>query len=142
MSTTSYGGLRSDRFQDGEAPIRLDVLSARRQDGRVRVDLTMEATEVDTSWKSLNARLPADVASSDEPPVGTSLVDPATGIASFTLADDAGGCLCTRAVVAGSDAVAGQTYHFWAYYPAPPEGVTSVDLQMGTFGRLQDVPLS
>lgn len=142
LSTTSYGGLFANQLQDGEAPIRLDVMSARREDGRVRVDLAMEATEVDAAWKALSFRFPANPASADESPVGTSLVDPATGVASFVLADEEERCLCTRALSAGREAVAGQTYHFWAYYPAPPEGVDGVDLQMGSFGRLQDVPLS
>lgn len=142
LSTTSYGGLFSDQLQDGEAPICLDVLSARRQDGRVRVDLALEATDVDAAWKALNFRLPADPHGVDESPVGTSLVDPATGTASFTLADDEERCLCTLAVQTGGDAVAGQTYHHWAHYPAPPEGVERVELQMGSFGRLQGVPLS
>lgn len=139
LSTSTYGA--RDELTEGRPPARLDVRSVRREGERVRVDSTVTAIGPEVGWGGGNSRFVTDLRGASESLLVTSVLDPATGVASFTLADQDGTCLCTRNLYTGSMGV-GETRWLWAYYPAPPEGVTGVDLQMGTFGRLQDVPLS
>lgn len=142
LSTSTYSILTRERLIDGRDPMRLDVRSARREGDRLRVDLTMAALTGRQVWAAGRPRMPADdpgfAATSL---IGSALVDPATGVAGHALVDDAGRCLCSRSV-GNSSLLLGETYHFWAYYPAPPAGASTVDLEVGSFGRLEGVPVS
>lgn len=139
LSTSTYGPL--DELTGGMPAARLDVRSARREGGQVRVDLTVTALDPEVAWGSGESRLVTSNRGGSESLLATSVLDPSTGITSFALADEGGTCLCTRNLDTGQMEL-GETRSLWVFYPAPPEGVRSVDLQMGSFGRLQGVPIS
>lgn len=128
----------------GDAAIRLDVTALRRLgDGRVRLDATVTPVGASAPWGGAKPRLPINTqrAAANETLLGTSLLDRDGGVAYRPLRTDDGYCLCTRDLGAGEMAPKTR-YALWAYYPAPPAGVGSMDLEAGSFGRLEGVPLS
>ncbi|MFE6894214.1 hypothetical protein [Streptomyces sp. NPDC057694] len=110
--------------------ITLTVTSAKRdQGGYVTVSGTVtngtSGIWLATEWKSDESELQGNAASM----AGASLVDQAGKKRYLVLRDTQGRCLCTK-FQGGIDQ--GKTSDWFVQFPAPPEGTTSVQLQVPT----------
>ncbi|QEV19912.1 hypothetical protein [Streptomyces alboniger] len=113
----------------GESGLTLKVTSAKRDDGGF---LTVEGTVtngsgkawVAASWRGDERELTKNGGSM----AGASLVDAAGKKKYLILRDTQGRCLCTRFT---GGVLSGQSVDWFAQFPAPPEGTTKVDFQVG-----------
>ena len=71
---------------------------------------------------------------------GVSLIDLSQNLRYLVLVDAEGDCLCTETTT-DAELVPDQTRVFEARFPAPPASTTTVDVQVGPFGTVHDVPL-
>ncbi|GAA2242710.1 hypothetical protein GCM10010145_06280 [Streptomyces ruber] len=111
--------------------IRLSVTSAHRdQGGYVTVSGTVTNSGGDffpaADWRGDERELNKNGASL----AGASLVDGQGKKKYLVLRDTQGRCLCTK--FEGGGVESGATTEWYAQFPAPPEGTTAVDFQVGT----------
>lgn len=114
----------------GENGLTLTVTSAQRDDGGF---VTVEGTVVNNTGE---AWVPAnwlgdekELAKNGASIAGANLVDQSGRKRYLVLRDTSGRCLCTK-FTGGVDE--GATAQWFAQFPAPPEGTTSVDFQVGS----------
>ncbi|MFG2500295.1 hypothetical protein ACGFSB_19040 [Streptomyces sp. NPDC048441] len=113
----------------GEGGLTLKVTSAKRDEGGF---LTVEGTVtnggskawVAASWRGDERELTKNGGSI----AGASLVDTEGKKKYLILRDTEGRCLCTRFT---GGVLSGQSVDWFAQFPAPPEGTSKVDFQVG-----------
>lgn len=69
-----------------------------------------------------------------------SLVDLTNNLRYNVIRDTDGQCLCTE-ISSSSDLNKGESLVLDAVFPAPPASVTNIDVQLGSFGVVTDVPI-
>lgn len=138
------GSLASAALYVRDGIIRADVMEARRVEGdMVLLRVRFAALEGHAEWGG-NVRVlgqnPYHYAT-NETLANVILRDPATGMGYHTLDEGDGYCLCTRDIGMG-EVYQDPPFFLWGYFPAPPDGVSRVDIELGQFGLLRGVPLS
>jgi hypothetical protein len=78
---------------------------------------------------------------SNESMANVILRDPASGLRYHVLDEGDGYCLGTRDIGMG-EVFQTPPFVLWGYFPAPPQDVTEVDVELGRFGLLRGIPLS
>lgn len=114
----------------GENGLTLAVTSAQRDEGGF---VTVEGTVTNNTgeaWVAANwLGDERELAKNGGSIAGANLIDQTGKKKYLILRDTSGRCLCTQ-FTGGVDE--GQTVQWFAQFPAPPEGTTSVDFQVGS----------
>lgn len=114
----------------GENGLTLAVTSAQRDEGGF---VTVEGTVTNNTgqaWVAANWRGDEqELIKNGSSIAGASLIDQTGKKKYLVLRDTSGRCLCTQFTGGVNE---GQTVQWFAQFPAPPEGTTSVDFQVGS----------
>lgn len=134
----SAEGYGIDDESGADIPLRIDVLALEPASN----DTVLLRFAVTNTSETLNLpvgnAMGAGVLQDDVS--GVSLIDLSQNLRYLVLVDDDGNCLCTETET-DAQLVPGQTREFEARFPAPPASTTAVDVQVGPFGTVHDVPL-
>lgn len=134
----SAEGYGIDDSSGADIPLRIDVLALDSASN----DTVLLRFAVTNTSETLNLpvgnAMGAGVLQDDVS--GVSLIDLSQNLRYLVLVDEDGNCLCTETET-DAELVPGQTREFEARFPAPPASTTAVDVQVGPFGTVHDVPL-
>ncbi len=134
-STEGYG---IDDTSGADIPLRIDIVALEPASN----DTVLLRFAVTNTSETLNLpvgnAMGAGVLQDDVS--GVSLIDLSQNLRYLVLVDDDSNCLCTETET-NAQLVPGQTREFEARFPAPPASTTAVDVQVGPFGTVHDVPL-
>jgi outer membrane protein OmpA-like peptidoglycan-associated protein len=138
------GSLASAVLTVRNGTIRADVIEARRIGGNmVLLRVRFAALDGHAEWGGSVRVLgenPYNYAT-NETMANVILRDPATGMRYHVLDEGDGYCLGTRSIGMG-EIFQDPPFILWGYFPALPNGVGRVDIELGRFGLLRGVPLS
>lgn len=134
----SAEGYGIDDSSGADIPLRIDVLALESASN----DTVLLRFAVTNTSETLNLpvgnTMGAGVLQDDVS--GVSLIDLSQNLRYLVLVDEDSNCLCTETQT-DAELVPGQTREFEARFPAPPASTTAVDVQVGPFGTVHDVPL-
>lgn len=121
---------------EGEDPgVRVDVTQLKRDSGGT---VTLKFTLVNDSDKDLG--MTYYMTESDNSSVsGVHLVDAVGKKKYFVLRDAENVCICSKSI---GTVEAKTSANYWAKFPAPPETVEKISVEIYHFGPLDDVPIS
>ena len=143
--TPPAGSLASAGLAVRDGTIRADVMRAERIAGQaVLVEIRFASTgSAPAEWGGNVGVLGPNPYhdATNETMANVVIRDPKTGTGYHPLDEGDGFCLGTREIGDGS-VYPDPPFTLWAYYPAPPASVGSIDLELGRFGLVRGVVLS
>lgn len=132
--------LASATGADGDDALRLDLNAVRRK-GKT-ISITFGVTPTDSKWQvsQFFSGPDREDVESTHTLAGISVIDTANGRRYPVLFDENGECACDSDL-SGRFIDAGETGRFSAITGAPPEDVTTVDVQIPGFGTFSDISI-
>lgn len=140
MATAEGEFERTPLEDDVRVPVRLDVTALERVDGdavELRFRLTNLSDVTWEPWDSLGDSGFGDFGASD-----VVLLDLPNDRKYLSLLDTADNCLCTAYAGADLKVPAGESHDFYVRFVAPPEDVTSIEVQVPGFAPVGGVEIS